>query len=75
MIVTRQLRGTEAYDPYALHPTWLILIGGAISFFVYKAAPKKRRAGLATAAGIGSAAALYTTGWFTGRDPVMPEHT
>ncbi len=55
-----------------IHPTWLITLGGLAAFLTYKAAPTKRRGAFATAAGVGTAAALYSTGWFTGRDPVPP---
>jgi hypothetical protein len=55
-----------------IHPTWLIILGGTASYLTYKVAPARRRGTFAIAAGIGSAAALYATGWFTGRDPVPP---
>jgi hypothetical protein len=55
-----------------LHPTWLIILGGTAAYYAAKAAPKSHRGIVALGAGIGTAAALYSTGWFTGRDPVPP---
>lgn len=55
-----------------LHPTLLILFGGTAAYYAAKVAPKNHRGAVALVAGIGTAAALYSTGWFTGRDPVPP---
>lgn len=56
----------------AIHPTWLIILGGVAAYIGYDVAPKRRKGAVAAALGLGTAAALYSTGVFTARDPVPP---